>query len=86
MESEGWEVVQLELKYCERCGGLWVRVLNSSIIYCAPCAIEMAQVAVPRRRTLKASGVASPVQPVSKCGRDARPHGLALVAAEAGTA
>lgn len=86
MEREGWEVVQLELKYCERCGGLWIRALNSPIIYCAPCAIEMAQVAIPRRRNTKTSGVATPTQPNCKSGRDARPHGLTLVAAEAGTA
>jgi hypothetical protein len=25
MEFEGLEIVRLELKYCERCGGLWMR-------------------------------------------------------------
>ncbi len=78
MESEGREVVQLELKYCERCGGLWIRALNSAIIYCAPCAIEMAQVAIPRRRNSKAGKVSAP--------SIERPHQLTLVRAEAGTA
>jgi Zn-finger nucleic acid-binding protein len=26
MEIEGFEVIRLELKYCERCGGLWLRL------------------------------------------------------------
>ncbi|MDP9159940.1 MAG: hypothetical protein M3O09_06885 [Acidobacteriota bacterium] len=86
MESERWEVVQLELKYCERCGGLWIRALNSPIVYCAPCAIEMTQVAVPRRRTVKTSSVVTPVQPASRSGREVPRYGLTLVAAEAGTA
>ena len=29
---------KLELKYCERCGGLWVRPRGSEAVYCGPCA------------------------------------------------
>ena len=50
MDSEDLKIVQLELKYCERCGGLWVRSLGCGEIYCPPCAIEMADVASPGRR------------------------------------
>ncbi len=50
MEVEGRAVVLLELKYCERCGGLWVRPLRSEEVYCASCAIEMAEVALPRKK------------------------------------
>ncbi|MCU1303039.1 MAG: hypothetical protein JWQ87_3323 [Candidatus Sulfotelmatobacter sp.] len=35
--------LQLELKYCERCGGLWLRPVGGKQIYCAGCAREMAQ-------------------------------------------
>jgi hypothetical protein len=49
---EGQVVVLLELKYCERCGGLWVRMLRSDEIYCASCAIEMADFAPPRKRSM----------------------------------
>jgi Zn-finger nucleic acid-binding protein len=31
-------VILLELKYCERCGGLWLRPRGSNLIYCAACA------------------------------------------------
>ena len=29
---------KLELKYCERCGGLWLRPIRTETIYCASCA------------------------------------------------
>jgi hypothetical protein len=35
--------VQLELKYCERCGGLWLRPVNAVEVFCARCAPEMAE-------------------------------------------
>ncbi len=47
------QVIQLELKYCERCGGLWFRPQGSCEVYCAPCAIPMAQVAMPNRSRRK---------------------------------
>jgi hypothetical protein len=51
MEVERQAAILLELKYCERCGGLWVRALRSEEVYCATCAIEMAEVALPRKKT-----------------------------------
>jgi hypothetical protein len=37
----------VELKYCERCGGLWLRAQGVSTVYCGPCRTEMA--ALPER-------------------------------------
>jgi hypothetical protein len=34
--------IQLELKYCERCGGLWLRLKGSDAVYCAGCSRAMA--------------------------------------------
>lgn len=34
--------IQLELKYCERCGGLWLRPKGSDLVFCACCARAMA--------------------------------------------
>jgi len=34
---------QLELKYCERCGALWLRPVGGEQIYCAGCARQMSQ-------------------------------------------
>jgi Zn-finger nucleic acid-binding protein len=33
--------VQFELKYCERCGGLWLRPMRGEQIYCGACWSEM---------------------------------------------
>ncbi len=35
MEVEDPEVTQLELKYCERCGALWLRLRGVQDVYCA---------------------------------------------------
>jgi Zn-finger nucleic acid-binding protein len=33
----------LELKYCERCGGLWLRPVGGEQIYCVACGRAMAE-------------------------------------------
>lgn len=45
--------MHLELKYCERCGGLWLRPTGSDLIFCAGCSKIMAGLAPlwpPRRK------------------------------------
>ena len=42
MEIEDVEIIQMELKYCERCGGLWLRVHGAEAVYCAYCALMMS--------------------------------------------
>ncbi len=37
----------LELKYCERCGGLWLRPVGGEQIYCTVCARAMAELPPP---------------------------------------
>jgi hypothetical protein len=34
--------ILMELKYCERCGGLWLRPRGSGLIYCPSCARALA--------------------------------------------
>ncbi len=36
------EIIEVELKYCERCGGLWLRPCGSGRVFCAKCAPKMA--------------------------------------------
>lgn len=48
----------MELKYCERCGGLWLRARGITRIYCAICAEAMSELPpasteVKRRRARK---------------------------------
>jgi Zn-finger nucleic acid-binding protein len=33
--------IQVELKYCERCGGLWLRRQEAKGVYCAPCRARL---------------------------------------------
>jgi hypothetical protein len=50
MEIEGLEIVRLELKYCERCGGLWMRTWGTEDVYCPSCAVEMLDLPTRRKR------------------------------------
>jgi Zn-finger nucleic acid-binding protein len=36
-------VLTFELKYCERCGGLWLRPGGGGEIYCGPCGPAVAE-------------------------------------------
>jgi LSD1 subclass zinc finger protein len=40
-ELEG-QVIHVELKYCERCGGLWLRPEGAEEVYCASCRAVLA--------------------------------------------
>ncbi len=40
-KMEGQEI-QVDLKYCERCGGLWLRLQGTSGVYCASCNLRLA--------------------------------------------
>ena len=43
---EGSEI-QVELKYCERCGGLWLRPEGTNGVYCASCRVCLAAMPNP---------------------------------------
>ncbi len=55
MEMENTEIIELELKYCERCGGLWLRIRGRDDVYCASCALQISKLpgAAPRKRRAK---------------------------------
>lgn len=35
------EEVAVELKYCERCGGLWLRRPREDVVYCGRCRAQL---------------------------------------------
>ena len=37
MEEETLQIVHLELKYCELCGGLWLRLRGTQHVHCESC-------------------------------------------------
>jgi len=41
--------VRMELKYCEHCGGLWVRERGAGIVYCEKCQAKVADLPAPKR-------------------------------------
>ena len=45
-EMEGREI-QVELKYCERCGGLWLRPQGTDGVYCGSCRVCLAAMPNP---------------------------------------
>ena len=34
---------RVEMKYCERCGALWVRAIGSRNVYCCQCERQMRE-------------------------------------------
>jgi ribosomal protein L37AE/L43A len=42
METPERKVLELELKYCERCGTLWLRLRGSDVVVCRACARALA--------------------------------------------
>jgi hypothetical protein len=51
-------IAKMELKYCERCGGLWLRQqARSENVYCPRCTPEMLEMAVPRKKPPVSAGL-----------------------------
>jgi hypothetical protein len=56
-EMDGQEI-HVELKYCERCGGLWLRPQGADGVYCAGCRAHLEAMpnpgaALPRKARLR---------------------------------
>ena len=48
MEEQG--DIRMELKYCERCGGLFLRHEHSARVYCVACAPAMREMAIGKTK------------------------------------
>ena len=59
------ELVRMELKYCEHCGGLWVREGGAGV-YCGRCTSKVADLPIPKR---KPGRLILPVAPKTAVGR-----------------
>ncbi|MGO9864192.1 MAG: hypothetical protein ACLPLR_11330 [Terriglobales bacterium] len=68
-ELEG-DVIHVELKYCERCGELWLRPQGAQEVYCVTCRAvlaampnaEEAPARKPRRRKPRLPGMSAHAQ------------------------
>lgn len=50
--KNGYHSVRMELKYCEHCGGLWVRESGAGV-YCAKCEPKVADLPMPKKRPVR---------------------------------
>ena len=41
---------RVELKYCEHCGGLWVRECGAGVVYCDNCQPKVADLPIPKKK------------------------------------
>lgn len=69
MKEDEIEIIELELKYCERCGGLWVRARGDREVYCRTCVPEIAELAKPTKRRI------SPRLPACDLGKGRKTDG-----------
>ncbi len=49
-QNEHKNEVRVELKYCERCGGLFMRETGVAAVYCAKCELKIADLPIPKKR------------------------------------
>jgi len=54
------EPKRMELKYCEHCGGLWLRECGAGVVYCPNCEPKVAE--LPARKK-KPGRIILPVRP-----------------------
>jgi hypothetical protein len=66
MEAEVILFVELELKYCERCGALWLREQGSYEVYCFACIPKVAELPARRRRRAWRETAETNVEPNGK--------------------
>ncbi len=54
MNSDGRDTdkksARVELKYCERCGGLWLRECGAGEVYCTKCQPLVAELPAPKKK------------------------------------
>ena len=73
-------LVPMELKYCERCGGVWFRAKDAAEVYCPGCVPQMADMPKPKRKRVVVVAVNS-VDEIEGCLAE-----LAAVCGEGGNA
>ena len=49
-KDKGPHEVRVELKYCEHCGGLWVRECGSGLLFCEKCRPKVDEFPMRKKR------------------------------------
>lgn len=47
--------MRVELKYCEHCGGLWLRECGAGVVYCDNCRPKVADLPIPKKKAQRTS-------------------------------
>jgi Zn-finger nucleic acid-binding protein len=90
MDRMEGEEIQVELKYCERCGGLWLRPRGADGVYCTSCRMRLAAMPDPeevpprearRHRTARVQGTGVATEAVQNRGRIEYLEGVAAMEA-----
>lgn len=58
-EGTGVRMIRLELKYCERCGGLLLRKVNEAVVYCSPCERSLSEMPAVKGKSQKKNSSAN---------------------------
>jgi len=77
-------MVRMELKYCEHCGGLWVREGGAGV-YCQKCIPKVAELPVPKKKPGRVRLPSGPRSVVEEYG-DALPNDRPEIEAMGGVA
>jgi hypothetical protein len=48
--SEESMSIRVELKYCEHCGGLWVRERGAGVVYCEKCQGQLEEMPMRKKK------------------------------------
>jgi hypothetical protein len=48
--EEESSLLRMELKYCEHCGGLWMRECGAGVVYCENCQPKVADLPLPKKK------------------------------------
>jgi len=49
-EGKNRSEVRVELKYCEHCGGLWVRERGAGVVFCEKCQPKVEDMPIGKKR------------------------------------
>ena len=62
-------IVRLELKYCEECGGLWLRLENTCGSYCPSCEQRLSRLPERVEDNRVRGGIGPMRRPAKSAGR-----------------
>jgi hypothetical protein len=69
-EGEASGEVGMELKYCEHCGGLWVRERGTGTVYCDRCQAKVADLPAAKKGSGRLILPVGPHAEVDDCKMD----------------